>query len=234
MTDRIYKDGDYLENNPHWHQEDSAWKARQIAGILAANDIQPSSVCEIGCGAGEILVQLSGRLGRDVHFSGFEISPQAFEICSAKAGGNLEFHLQDLLKQDSGEFDVVMAIDVFEHVDDYLGFLRKLRLRGSHHVFHIPLDLSVQTVLRGSPIAKARETVGHIHYFTRETALATLTECGYRILDHCYTHGSLELPNRGWKANLLKLPRKALFAIQQDWGVRILGGCSLLVLTDHG
>jgi 2-polyprenyl-3-methyl-5-hydroxy-6-metoxy-1,4-benzoquinol methylase len=60
--------------------------------------------------------------------------------------------LKDFLEEKDTYFDVVMAIDVFEHVEDYLGFIRRLRVKGEYKVFHIPLDLSVQTVLRVSPI----------------------------------------------------------------------------------
>lgn len=98
-------------------------------------------------------------------------------------------------------------------------------------MFHIPLDLSVQSVLRSSPIMQRRESVGHIHYFTKETALALLKDTGYEVIDYCYTNSSLELPNLSWKAKLMKLPRKLFFFIHQDLTVRILGGFSLLVLA---
>jgi hypothetical protein len=58
-----------------------------------------------------------------------------------------------------------------------------------------------------------------------------LRDTGYEVIDWFYTRGSLELPNRGWKANLLSLPRKLLFFIHQDLAVRVLGGFSLLVLA---
>ncbi|OQW96718.1 MAG: methylase, partial [Desulfobacteraceae bacterium A6] len=51
------------------------------------------------------------------------------------------------------------------------------------------------------------------------------------VIDYFYTAGSLELPNRGCKANLLKMPRKLLFSANNDLAVRILGGYSLLVLA---
>ena len=233
MVNNIYKNGSYLENNPTWHVEDSPWKAQQIARILRANNISPSTACEVGCGAGEILECLSVAFGNNVTLSGYEISPQAFEICRKKETQSLKFHLTDFF--DGGErvptFDVVMAIDVIEHVEDYLGFLHQLRTKGTYKIFHIPLDLSVQAVLRSAPILNARASVGHIHYFTKETALATLKDTGYEVVDYSYTCGSLELPNRGWKANLLRIPRTAFFTIHQDWAARILGGFSLLVLA---
>lgn len=227
----IYEDGTYFEAHPNWHEEDSAWKAKQIEEILRRNGIAPLSLCEIGCGAGEILNCLASSLGEQTVLCGYEISPQAFEICRKKQKRNLEFFLRDLFQETEKRFDVVMAIDVIEHVEDYIGFLRKLRLHGNYKVFHIPLDLSVQTVIRSAPIMRSRSAVGHIHYFTKETALAVLRDTGYEVIDVSYTAGSLELPNRGWRANLLRLPRRLAFALHQDLTVRILGGYSLLVLA---
>lgn len=227
----IYTDGSYLERHPTWHEEDSPWKARKIAGILEANNLSPSTICEVGCGAGEILKCLAMEFGDNVMFSGYEISPQAFEICRKKETQNLKFYLNDLLEESDSTFDVVMAIDVFEHIENHFEFLRKLRTKGSYKIFHIPLDLSVLTVLLGFPILQSRASDGHIHYFTKEIALATLKDTGYEVLDYCYTSASLDLPNRGWKTNLLKLPRRLFFLIHQDWTARILGGFSLLVLT---
>jgi hypothetical protein len=227
---QIYADGSYLGNNPTWHEQDSPWKAGQIKKIIEKNAINPSKICEVGCGAGEILNQLSGWYPSK-QFYGYEISPQAFALCNKKSTSNLAFLLQDLLEKDTEPFDLVMAIDVFEHVEDCFGFLRKLKEKAEYKIFHIPLDLSVQSVLRSSPIIKSRKSIGHIHYFTKETALETLKDTGYEIVDYFYTAGSLELPNRGWKANLMKVPRKLAFAVNADLTVRILGGYSLMVLA---
>ncbi|NOY06773.1 MAG: class I SAM-dependent methyltransferase [Chlorobi bacterium] len=231
MRTKIYKDGTYLDINPSWHEEDSPWKAEQIRNIIEKNSLNPKRICEIGCGAGEILNQLSEKYYSDREFVGYEISPQAFEICKKKTKSNLSFKLSDLLEDSSEYYDIVMAIDVLEHVENYFYFLRKLKEKAEYKIFHIPLDISVQTVLRSAPIIRGRNLFGHIHYFTKETALETLKDTGYEIIDYFYTGGSLELPRRGWKANLLKFPRKLLFALNRDLAVRLLGGYSLLVLT---
>jgi len=136
-----------------------------------------------------------------------------------------------LLEENERAFDIVLAIDVFEHIEDYLGFLRKLRDKGTYKIFHIPLDLSVQAVWRRTPIRRAREQMGHLHFFTKETALAALETAGYNVLDWFYTAGSLEAPTRRWTARVLAVPRKLLFALHQDAAARWLGGFSLLVLA---
>jgi cyclopropane fatty-acyl-phospholipid synthase-like methyltransferase len=230
-TPSIYQDGTYLEHSNTWHEEDSSWKARHIADLLRRNGVAPSSICEVGCGAGGILDSLADDLGKGIQYYGYEISPQAFEICRKKSNENLQFFLEDILSVEGEAFDVMMAIDVFEHVEDYIGFLRKLRSKASFKVFHIPLDISVQTVLRMSPILGQRTSWGHLHYFTKETALATLRDTGYEILDCVFTKSAIELPNRNWKEALLKWPRQLFYFLNKDLAARVLGGFSLLVLT---
>lgn len=226
----IYSDGTYLRQNPAWHADDSAWKAGHIATLLQRNAIAPATVCEIGCGAGEILRQLSKRLDPGTRFFGYEISPVAYELCSAKAAPNLAFKLGSPL-DDSIDFDVVMAIDVFEHVEDYFAFLRALRPKGRYKVFHIPLELSVANVIRRQPLLEARRKVGHLHYFTRDTALAALEDTGHTVLDHFYTSGRTDLGHLGWRSALLKWPRRLGYRVNADLAVRVLGGYSLMVLA---
>lgn len=230
MEQNIYLDGAYLENNPLYHVEDSPWKAQQILKMLQRHSLQPGTVCEVGCGAGEVLRQLQLHLPATTTCSGYEISPQAYALCRQRENDRLEFHCADLLEQDTPPFDLLLCIDVFEHVEDYVGFLRKLRPRAKHKIFHIPLDMSVRSILKCVPIVQARATVGHLHYFMKETALATLRDTGYEIVDHFYTPVSLE---RGttFKSKLGKLPRTALSRVNQDFAVRLLGGYSLMVLA---
>jgi len=230
-TQTIYEDGTYLDKNPTWHEEDSPWKAEQIYRLLQKNALTPKSVCEIGCGAGGILELLADRLGEEVQFSGYEISSQAFGLCGPRERDNLHFYLRDLLETDAGPFDVLLVIDVFEHVEDYFGFLRRVHPKGVHTVFHIPLDLSAQSVLFASTIMRDRAAVGHIHNYSKDTALAALTDTGYEIVDYFYTKNPIDWSHPGWEATVLELPRKACFLVNQDLAVRMFGGYSLWVLA---
>jgi len=227
----IYLSGAYKNNNPSWHEEDSQWKATQINNLIRRNKISPRTICEIGCGSGEILSVLSRDYFRNSDFIGYEISPQAYEMCLPKQKERLIFEYGDLLKEKNIYYDIVMAIDVFEHVEDYYNFLRDLRRFAEYKIFHIPLDLSVQAIFRSSPIMRARMRLGHIHYFTKETALSSLNDAGYSIVDFFYTRGGVDIPTKSLKRKILKIPRKIAFSINKDIAVRVLGGYSLMVLA---
>ena len=225
-----YFDGAYLAHNPTWHAEHSATKARWIDEILRRNGLEPKTIAEVGCGSGEILVELKKRRPA-AQFTGFEISPQAYAICSAKSAAGLDFRLEDLLQAQAERFDLLLAIDVLEHVPDYLSFLKALRGKAEHKVFHIPLDLSVQALARATSFPVLRDQTGHLHYFFKDTALATLRDCGYEIVDWNYTRSSQELPGKGIRTKLANLPRKLMQLASEDLSARFFGGYSLLVLT---
>ena len=83
----IYQDGTYLENNSEWHVADAPWKAEQIRAMLSRNGLNPETICEVGCGAGQILRILSERMTGVGHFYGYEISPRRSNF-AVRLGGH--------------------------------------------------------------------------------------------------------------------------------------------------
>jgi len=229
VTD-IYQSGEYVANNPTYDVEDSPWKAGLIVRMLEKHGIVPQSVCEVGCGAGEVLVALQDLLPDATRFTGFDVSPFAYERCRPHENERLDFRCGDFLSIDTERFDLVNCLDVFEHVEDYLGFLRNLRSRAEWKLFHIPLDMWVGSVLFSFPILNVRRSVGHLHYFSKETALLSLEHAGYEIVDWSYTAGSIER-GRGPVNALFNVPRRLFYPIHADLTVRLFGGYSLLVLA---
>jgi SAM-dependent methyltransferase len=227
-TDR-YTGGTYERDNPSYHEEDSLWKAGLVIASLTRNDVRPSTVCEVGCGAGGVLEELHRELPVGTRCFGWDISPAAIKRCTQKQTADLSFRLGDFAAEPGGiDFDLLLALDVFEHVEDYLGFLRAVGARSRFQMFHIPLDLSVQTVLRNAPLAERRRRLGHLHYFTKDTALASLTHAGYEVLDVFYSCKTIGLTPR---ARLARQLRKVPFRANPDLTVRLLGGYSLVALT---
>lgn len=53
-----YLTSDYLQKNPEWDFADTGWKAEKVYKILVKNKQNPSSIVEIGCGSGGVLLSL--------------------------------------------------------------------------------------------------------------------------------------------------------------------------------
>lgn len=230
LVRNIYADGAYLDRNPLWHTDESPFKIKQILRMLKKHNLQPKTICEVGCGAGEVLRLLQQKMDNDCRFWGYDISPQAIEMCKTRSNEKLQYKLADISCLEETFFDLILVLDVFEHVEDYFTFLHGIRAKSDLKIFHIPLDLSVQAVLRKRGLLKRRELWGHLHYFTKETALETLKDVGYEILDYFYTPRGIELATEKVH-KLALLPRMICFWIHEDLAVRILGGYGLLVLA---
>jgi SAM-dependent methyltransferase len=230
-AEQLYTAGTYLQKNPQWHTEESLWKAENVLRMLHRQMIAPRTICDVGCGAGEVLKQLQQRLTNDCDLLGCDVSPQAIELCGSRSHGKLHFLLGDVTKIADRFFDLILVLDVIEHLEDYFSFLRNIKERALYKIFQIPLDLSVQTVLRVTPLIRDRQRYGHIHYFNKETALRLLVDLGYQIIDYFYTAVALDLPSTSFKNLVMRLPRRLLYSVNMDMAVRLLGGYRLLILT---
>lgn len=228
MNEQRYHDGQYEANNPGWHEKDASWKAEQIVNFLRMNSLIPASICDIGCGTAGVLASLRELLPA-VSVLGIEPSPQA--VAMAK-----QLHPEVPIVQGTASdiptaVDLVMVLDVFEHVEDYFSFLRSLHGVADRYLFHIPLDMSVSAVARMRPITEGRTKVGHLHYFSRETALSALRECGFACVAEQYTPVALSAPVTRRRTALLRIPRQIGMRVTPHLTARTLGGFSLLVLA---
>jgi 2-polyprenyl-3-methyl-5-hydroxy-6-metoxy-1,4-benzoquinol methylase len=224
-----YTGGAYLERNPTWHVEDSVWKADQVERLLAAHpEVERRTVAEVGCGAGEILRSLHDRWP-DAELVGYEVSPHAHELAASRAADRLSFRLADATEEPM-QVDLLLLMDVVEHVDDPLAFLRALARRCRHAVLHIPLDMTLLAVARPHHLMVARRDTGHLHYFVKETALETVRDGGFEVVDWRYTEVERRR-NASRKQRVLDATRRLVSRVDRDLAVRLAGGASLLVLA---
>ncbi len=221
IADRYLGD-QYVTSNPDWHVADSPWKAAQILAMLKAEPVE--TVCEVGCGAGEILRQLHDRMPATRRLVGYEIAGVPLTMAAERTTERLSFKLMDAADDDE-VFDLMLIMDVIEHVLDPISFLRNLRFKARRTILHVPLDLSVQSVIRPGKLTSWRERVGHIHYFTPETAIATVRDAGYVIRGHVLTR-SFDLEATTVKSRLARVPRRLL---PEAITVRLLGGYAILI-----
>ena len=233
----ISDDEKYLNANKTWHVEDSPWKARQILKLINSNNIKVNdcTICEVGCGAGEILVQLSKHLDNNCEFIGFDISPQVRDFWKERENDKIRFICQDFLISNE-YYEILMFIDLIEHIEDYIGFLRKIKGRGHYKIFNFPLEIFALKALLGHKYVVSRAKYGHLHYFNKDICLALLKELDFNIIDYFYAPSAIELSNTSSSISRLSktanLPRVLLSKFSVELTAKLLGGYSLFVLSE--
>lgn len=228
----IYTDSTYLENNPSWHEEDAPLKAGNVLDLLKRQKILPDTIAEIGCGSAEILVQLSKQMPNRTKFWGYDISPQAIEIAKKKENKNLKVELKDITENPSEHrYELVLVMDVIEHLENYFEFLDKIKGIGKHTVFHIPLDMCMWSLFREGMLLETKSRIGHIHNFTEDFILSVLRDYGYKVLDKKYTPPSFK--HKSFKQSIVNVFRNMLFAIAPRFCTKTIGGYSIMVLVEN-
>ena len=219
--------GEYLRHNPTWHVEYGPSKAANIHRFLQQMRLQPQTICEVGCGAGEVLRQLQLRMDPSCRFWGCDVAPAAIEMARQRANDRLDFEVLDFTAAETPHSDLLLVLEVVDHVEDYLGFLRAIRSRADWKLFSFSLDISMQSALRKGELLRRLEIHSHIHHFNKDLALAALRKTGYEIVHSFYppmfAHSRL--------AKLAKPIRQLAFKFNQDLTARAFGGYSLMVLA---
>ena len=221
MNEQAYVDGRYLDCVPTLHAADSPWKAQQCKVLLSELGVEPSAICDVGCGAGGVLAALKDTYPA-AEATGFDISPTAIGLATQEHAG-IQFTEGNVV----GRYDLMLVMDVIEHVEDCFGFTRGLRQHADLMLFNIPLELTCLSLLRNVPIAH-RQAIGHIHYFTRQTALALLTDCGFAIVAARYIPAVVDLAARDLKSRAITAVQRAGFRLAPHLSVLTVGGYSLL------
>ncbi len=228
----IYNNGEYLNHNPRWGEEDAEWKGGMVAAILKKNNINFTNAVEVGCGAGGIL-QVLQKAFPQAFFSGYDISGAAIQKALEKQNTHLKFFNEDFSNNNESRFDLLLMIDVVEHVPDYYQFMESLKTKADKFVFHIPLDLSCRTILKPHVLLQQRESVGHIHYFSEEHVFWLLKDCGYKVIDFIYTKPLLDIEKTGSLTKWVKkILRNISFKLNKQLSVKLWGNYSLLIIAE--
>jgi hypothetical protein len=227
IADERYIGGKYLEDTKTWHMEDSPYKAKIVLDAIARNQIEFKTCADIGCGAG-LVTEILFKKFPDSKFAGYEIATDVDPFWKTRlAAENLTFSHDNLLELDL-QYDLITCLDVFEHIEDCYGFLRKLNKRGKTFIFNIPLDMCVAKLLT-SGIKRARTIAGHLHYLNEYTAKEIIANTGYDVVDAKLCVAFLGVPPRNVSQSLILPFRLATLILGKSMSATLFGGMSLLV-----
>lgn len=158
-----------VARHPWW-----AARGRLLLALLSRlGDSRDSRVIEVGCGWGTNLTALE-RAG--YHVVGLDISRQALERIDRPDRQLVEADLTQDLPADAPQYDVVLALDVIEHVDDDRAVVRRLAQLarpGGHVIVSVPALPEL--------FSEFDSVQGHRRRYTPETLRAAIDGSGLKI-----------------------------------------------------
>ena len=176
----------------YWQERDlerararSQARARLALRLLsdARGEKRGRRLLEVGCGPGWAL-EVFRESGYDVR--GVDISPRAVEMGSRRG---LEMETLNLeLDEIPGGYDVVVALEVLEHLVNPLQVLEKLKaalVRGGHLVVSLPNEFHLGrrlSVLCGRPGFGGHDDP-HLRFFDEVHARRLFAASGLRVLE---------------------------------------------------
>ena len=111
--------GEYLKNHPTWHVEFSPWKAANVFSLMQRNRLEPKTICEIGAVLERLCASYKWNLDPATVLCGYDVSPQAIEMAKTRENDRLHFSVEDFGEVDTPYFDLLLMLEVVDHVEDY-------------------------------------------------------------------------------------------------------------------
>jgi SAM-dependent methyltransferase len=208
---------------------------------------EPARILDAGCGKG-VFTFASARIFPQALVIGTDSSLELVErntILAERLGTkNIQFETQDLTQLEALEaYDLIIATDVLEHVDDDRGLLSRFFYalqRGGHLVLHVP---HVTRHVLGWSRLNFTEIEGHVRPgYSLDDLLQMLIETGFEVKEAFYNYNSLDtlMNDISYLITEGHERRKLLYALCFPWlllgnwlanSIRPLKGSGLVVLA---
>lgn len=135
------------------------------------------SVLEVGCGEGEVLRKLAGLFPR-AYLLGADVSPDVVEEAQRRHP-DLSFETRSIYETDHHprKFDLIVAAEVFEHLDDPLDALRAVVRASNKFIFASVPEEPLWRILncaRAKYIRHWGNTPGHVQHWSTQAFIGFL------------------------------------------------------------
>lgn len=177
---------EYIQKNPNMHLSDSFEKFSQISKLLG-KESKYDSILDVACGGGLVTKELQKRF-KPKKIIGIDISRAMIKRAKEYDSENLiKWKVGDIFEYNVKEkFDLVTCVDILEHVDDDLGFLKKVGEMGVSIIIKTPLEDSYfSRLIRKLRIfdtwADTENRYGHIHHYNEKELISLINRSGFKI-----------------------------------------------------
>jgi SAM-dependent methyltransferase len=165
-----------------------------VRGLVAR--LEPGSLLDAGCGEGEALVRLADLLPERV--AGVDVNPESSELARRRCP-EAEVSVGSVysLEAAADEFDLVLCLEVLEHLDRPHDAVRELaRVAASDLIVSVPFEpyFRIGSLLRGKHLGRLGNHPEHVNHFNRASLRRLLDDhaqvCGISVacpwlIAHC-------------------------------------------------
>lgn len=136
--------------------------------IKKIGDIGPGSILDVGCGTGYVTGKIEGALGVEV--LGVDISKNRLSMAQRNMKGGLLIADATRLPFKNSCFDLVIATEILEHLDDPVSAIDEFkRVSRRDVIVTVPNEpfFRMANFFRGKNMKRLGNTQGHIHHFSK-------------------------------------------------------------------
>lgn len=143
----------------------------------------PESLLDVGCGEGVLVHKWAGRLGQ-ARVVGIDLEEPSIQTgWEQRKAKNLEYKVMraENLPFSGGEFDVVSAIELLEHVPDPEHTLSEMVRCGQRHLLvSVPREplWRMLNMARGAYWGDLGNTPGHLNHWSKRSFVKLLSRYG--------------------------------------------------------
>jgi 2-polyprenyl-3-methyl-5-hydroxy-6-metoxy-1,4-benzoquinol methylase len=172
----------YNHTHRRWFEHPNTALFERIAAVIPTG----ASVIDVGCGRGDFLRHVQ-RSCPDARLTGIDYSPNQDKTIRFLQGDAFDLDIGD-------RFDVVVSLNVIEHVSDCVAFANRLRELTKPGGTMAIMTVNESSILYG--LARIGRGLGvplafdrlysrhHLHHFTRASLLRLLESCGLKLSQH--------------------------------------------------
>ena len=170
---------------------------QRLAGPIVREAVH---IAEIGCGNGLVQRQIEDTYGLSV--AGFELNQLALKQNCSRSSPLYCYNIHQCSPELTGKFDLFLAFDVLEHIDDESGFLHSIL----HHMTpsgRLLLNVPAHQFF----YSRYDHAAGHVRRYSRNYLTKVAAKNGLRIASSTYW---------GFPLIPLLLMRKAVVSLRRD------------------
>lgn len=234
-----YEKGNYWQDRMG---QTSDFKVRLVESLMSQENITiPNGVkiAEIGCGNGAFLLPLHKSLtnsNKSFELLGYDIATNAISSANEHAKQlnmeNIEFKVGSFDSVDP--VDIIFLMDIVEHVINPFDALSSVLHKCNLLILHLPIEQSVAHILLSKP-TQSHKVFQHLYFFSLETALILIRECGYEIVAKKFSAASTEILtfNGSIITKLFRAVRFLSYKLAPALSSRLFGGSVMLILKNR-